>query len=72
MPNRPANPHPCPCGCGEQIPQSRLSCRASWFSLPKPLRDRINRNWRRDRTEHRAAIREAIQLLTPTPNGGTQ
>ena len=28
-------------GCNEQVPPAMWGCRAHWFKLPKPLRDRI-------------------------------
>lgn len=28
-------------GCGRQVPPAMWGCKAHWFKLPKPLRDRI-------------------------------
>lgn len=28
-------------GCGKAVPPAMWGCKAHWFSLPKPLRDRI-------------------------------
>lgn len=32
----------CPApNCGLKIPRTMFACRAHWYSLPKPLRDRL-------------------------------
>lgn len=58
--------HPCPCGCGADIPQHMLSCRRSWYSLPKTLRNGI---WDAftsgDTGRHAELITEAVDLLKP-------
>lgn len=33
-------------GCGLQVPPAMWGCRAHWYRLPKPLRDRIWRAYR--------------------------
>lgn len=38
--------HPCPGGCGAAVPRTKLSCRACWYRLPKPLRDDIEDAYR--------------------------
>jgi hypothetical protein len=46
--------HQCPgAGCRVEVAASQLACRSHWFSLPREVRDRVNR----------VAITEAIALL---------
>lgn len=33
-------------GCAQQVPPAMWGCRAHWFTLPKPIRDRIWRTYR--------------------------
>jgi hypothetical protein len=59
--------HQCPgAGCRVEVVQSQLACRSHWFSLPREVRDRVNRTYRnrdRDPHAHRQAIAEAVALL---------
>jgi hypothetical protein len=59
--------HQCPgAGCRVEVAASQLACRSHWFSLPREVRDRVNRTYRdrhRDPHAHRVAITEAIALL---------
>jgi hypothetical protein len=53
-------------GCGHPIDLSRLMCRHDWYLVPKPVRDRVWATWCSGygvlTREHRAAVKEAIQL----------
>lgn len=51
--------------CEVQVPSSQLACRPHWYSIPKPIRDRVWAGYRRGAggPEHDAAIREAIGFL---------
>lgn len=57
--------HECPGkGCTITVPTSQLACRNHWFSLPKPLRDRIWSAYRSDDTDrHQQAVGEAVSIL---------
>lgn len=62
--------HQCPRkGCTQRVPQHRLMCGGCWFSLPKPLRDKVWQTWRGGRgagtAEHMQAMAEAIEHLPP-------
>lgn len=59
--NRPERPpHSCPGGCGEEVLYQRLACTSCWWLLPKPLRQNITRNYRRDRLAHAHAVADAL------------
>lgn len=56
--------HECPCGCGAVIPQTMVSCKPSWFKLPKALRNQIWAAYRtNDIDTHADLVREAINLI---------
>jgi hypothetical protein len=59
--------HQCPgAGCRVEVVASQLACRSHWFSLPREVRDRVNRTYRNryaDPHAHRVAIAEAVALL---------
>jgi hypothetical protein len=57
--------HTCPgVGCTEQVDRERLACRRHWYSLPKPLRDRIWSAYRnRQERTHWHLVQEAIAFL---------
>jgi hypothetical protein len=46
-------------GCGRQVPPAMWGCREHWFSLPKPLRDRIWATYRPGQEEGAAAVSTA-------------
>lgn len=65
-----ADTHPCPGGCGEQIPRTKLSCQADWYRLPKPLRDEVTaayRHRRADPLRHVRAVSEASRWYRANP-----
>lgn len=52
--------HNCPCGCKVQITVNRLSCRTSWYLLPKELRSKIWEYYSNGEEQlHRKSISEA-------------
>lgn len=58
--------HQCPgLNCAATVPTSQVACRAHWYSLPKPLRDRIWWAYRSGNTdEHHKALMEALEILS--------
>jgi hypothetical protein len=49
--------------CQLQVPYNKLACPRHWAMLPPKLQSRIYRAWRaHDRTAHRAAVKEALDL----------
>lgn len=38
--------HPCPAGCGRNVPYEQFACPRDWYRLPKPYRDAIWRGYR--------------------------
>lgn len=52
-------------GCTKPIGGDQVACRPHWFSLPKPLRDRIWSLYRREQGSdaHREAVFEAVRIL---------
>lgn len=67
-----ANQHRCPCGCGASIANTRWSCRAGWYRLPRELRDDIERTRRMSSLvpERRAILNAAIDWYRANPAGG--
>ncbi len=62
--------HDCPCGCGSVISSTMLSCKPSWFRLPKTLRNEIWAAYRNhDVDTHADLVREAIDRIAA---GGKQ
>lgn len=62
--------HPCPGGCGADVPHHQLACKPDWFRLPKPLRDEINAAYPRRRANplrHTRAIAEASRWYRANP-----
>lgn len=57
--------HKCPSNdCEAQVALSMFACRAHWFSLPKPMRDRIWSAYRgNDSAAHARAMIEATAFL---------
>jgi hypothetical protein len=53
-------------GCTAQLGADQVACRGHWFSLPKPLRDRIWQLYRREQGSdaHREAVFEAVRILS--------
>ncbi|MFC6089437.1 hypothetical protein [Saccharothrix lopnurensis] len=65
--SRPARPtsdpaaHPCPGGCGEQVPKRLLACRSCWWLLPAGLREEVMRLARTGpRVAHLGAVGDAL------------
>lgn len=50
------NTHPCPGGCGRQIPQHKYACRICWEALPVELREPIRGYYGIDPGSHRRAM----------------
>lgn len=48
--------HPCPAGCGRQVPNHLYACRGDWYRLPKPYRDEIWRWYQVDSKKHAEAM----------------
>lgn len=59
--------HICPApGCEVPVSYDMLTCRSHWYSIPKPIRDRVWRAYKGPgpgSEEHTAAIDEAIEYL---------
>lgn len=58
--------HKCPCGCGEDIPYTLLSCRRSWFALPKDIRTMVWRAYRDHgigSPQHNHAVQHALDAM---------
>jgi hypothetical protein len=68
--------HPCPGGCGTQIPRHQLACKPDWFRLPRPLRDDVTdayRNRPRDGVlPHLRAVGKARDWYRANPAEATQ
>lgn len=54
-------PHACPGGCGRQVPHHVFACRKCWVRLPLPLRQPISTHFRRDPSQHAAAMTAACE-----------
>jgi hypothetical protein len=66
--------HPCPGGCGAEVPQHQLACKPDWFRLPKPLRDEIGAAYARRRANpmrHLRALGEASKWYRANPKDGS-
>jgi hypothetical protein len=48
-------------GCTARVDPSRLMCRADWYQVPKPLRDRAWSTWRSGRAASSPAHAIAVQ-----------
>lgn len=61
--------HKCPKrGCDLQVRQDQLACTRHWYSVPKALRDEVNRAYRRGTPdEHRAAMAAAVESMNRVP-----
>lgn len=51
--------HPCPGGCGRQVPNRLFACKDCWWRLPRELRLEISRTHRRDPIGHAEAMADA-------------
>jgi hypothetical protein len=66
--------HPCPGGCGINIPRGLYACRDDWARLPLAMRDRIVYGYSRrgaDPSEHRRAMAEGSAWFKANPIGGS-
>lgn len=62
--------HPCPGGCGAQVPRHQLACKPCWFRLPGALRAAVGFAYRRrvrDPGPHREALATALQWYRTNP-----
>lgn len=59
--------HPCPGGCGADVPYTLLSCRSCWWLLPQSLRRRISNGNRQDRQD---SVSEALVWYRENVRGG--
>jgi hypothetical protein len=66
-----AEAHTCPApGCNAQVPQSQLTCRPHWYSIPKDIRDRVWSGYRSDDTfAHGRAMLDAVAFLKAKATG---
>ena len=61
-------PHPCPGGCGADVPYERFACSGCWYRLPGDFRRRISRAWRSGTVaEHGQAMRAARLWFVANP-----
>jgi hypothetical protein len=59
--------------CEIQVPFERFACRVHWFQVPKPLRDRLNDEWRKTQREglgeaYLAAWDDCVRALGGDPD----
>lgn len=67
---QPVPRHPCPGGCGFNIPRGLYACRPCWQRLPLAVRDRVTfgyANRGTNATEHRRAMAEAAAWFARNP-----
>lgn len=63
----PIDTGPCPGGCGRQVPRTKLACSEDWWRLPPEIRYEVNINYRRNRSRHLMAVRDAIRWYQANP-----
>jgi hypothetical protein len=65
-----ATTHPCPGGCGADVPDHQVACKPDWARLPKPLRDEIDAAYTRRRADslrHARAVSQALRWYRANP-----
>lgn len=66
-PTKPDTTHPCPSGCGCQVPHYRYACPYCWARLPEGIKERIRSTHRRDLAAHGQAMRAARLWFADNP-----
>lgn len=60
--------HECPGGCGSQVGNGMLACKADWFRLPHALRAAVWRGWNdANRQGHARAVTDALEWYRANP-----